>query len=233
MSSRFERSWGSAGCAMHLACLSLRFFIGQSLLAQEQPRTMTKMVVHLQSPDVPEDSFGAKPKTMYRAGTRYCRIEELPDEEHGIQGLMMINEPDTWMANLLAKTAQHYIDSGPTFTCRMPIFVFGQDIKSAEDLKRPAFQLEFGRELEYFNAKGAAPQQGPVLQGKQTRAYSAAVGDSQIFLFTTGTPERPRAIARQHDNVRDVYWYATYEEFPFDSKLFSKPKDLKTEEVKQ
>ncbi len=145
MSPRFERSWGSAKSAIQLECVCAGLLTARSLLAQEQPRTMTKLVVHLQSPDVPEDSFGAKPKTMYRAGTGYCRIEELPDEEHGIHGLMIINEPDTWMVNLLAKTAQHYIDSGPTFNSRMPIFVFGQDIKSAEDLKRPAFQLEFGR----------------------------------------------------------------------------------------
>jgi hypothetical protein len=35
---------------------------------------------------------------------------------------MIINEPEIWMVNLLSKTAQHYVDSGPTFSCRMPMF---------------------------------------------------------------------------------------------------------------
>ena len=40
---------------------------------------MTKMVVQLQSATVPADSFAAKPKTMFRAGTEFCRIEEESD----------------------------------------------------------------------------------------------------------------------------------------------------------
>lgn len=82
---------------------------------------MTKVVVRLESSDVPKGSFAAQPKTMYRAGTRYCRIEELPDTEHGIHGLVVINEPDAWMINLLTKTAQYEADPGPTFICRLPV----------------------------------------------------------------------------------------------------------------
>ena len=62
---------------------------------------MTKLIVRLESPEVPGQSFAAKPKTLYRAGTGYCRTEELPDPEHGIHGLMIINEPDVWMVNRL------------------------------------------------------------------------------------------------------------------------------------
>ena len=91
----------------------------------QYPRTMIKLAVRLQSPEVPGDSFAAKPKIMYRAGTRYCRTEEVPDPEHGIHGLMIFNEPDVWMVNLLGKTTQHYVDPGPTFNCRMPIFIAG------------------------------------------------------------------------------------------------------------
>jgi hypothetical protein len=97
-----------------LVCLVSAIAFGQGSSNQTSPGTMTKLVVRLQSPDVPEASFAAQPKTMYRAGTRYCRIEELPDTEHGIQGLVVINEPDIWLVNLLAKTAQHQLDPGPT-----------------------------------------------------------------------------------------------------------------------
>lgn len=211
------------GCALVTAA---------ALLAEEHPQMMTKLVVRLQSPNVAQDSFAGKPKVIYRAGTGYCRIEELPDEEHGIHGIMIINEPDTWMVNLLAKEAQHYLDPGPTFNCRLPIFVSGENVKSAGDLKKPSFDLEFGREIAYFEGKGMKSTEGPVLQDKPTRAYWSNAGDAQLFLFTTGTPERPWAVVRQRGNAREMYWYAAYEQLPFDSKLFVKPTDVKIEDVK-
>jgi len=168
---------------------------------------------------------------MYRGGNGYCRTEELPDPEHGIYGLMIINEPEIWMVNLLNKTAQHYVDSGPTFNCRMPMFR-GDEVKSAADLKNPLLELEFGQEIAYFKGKGATPKEGPVLRDKPTNVYTSEVGDSQLFLFTTGTPERPWAVARQHGNTREIFWYGTYEQLPFDPKLFAKPVDVKVEEAK-
>lgn len=203
-----------------------------TIFGQQRPDTMTKLTVRLQSPEVPEDSFAAKPKIMYRAGNGYCRTEELPDLEHGIHGLLVINEPDVWMVNLFTKTAQHFVDLGPTFNCRMPMFIGGQ-VKSGTDMKNPLLELEFGRELGYFRDKGATSKEGPVLQGKPTTVYVANAGDSQLFLFTTGTPERPWAVARQHRDRREIYWYGVYEQVPFDLKLFAKPEGVKIEDSKQ
>ena len=192
---------------------------------------MTKMSERLESPEISKESFAAKPKLMYRAGTRYCRTEELPDPEHGIHGLMILNEPDAWMVNLLTSTAQHFVDHGPTFNCHLPVFG-GEQVKSAADMKNPLLELEFGHELEYFKGKGAAPREGPVLRDKPTAVYAVDIGDSQLFLFTTGTPEEPRAVARQHGNVREIFWYGVYEQVRFDPKLFAKPEGVKVDEVK-
>lgn len=41
-------------------------------LGQEPPHGMTKLVVRLESPDIPEYGFAAKPKARYRAGNGYC-----------------------------------------------------------------------------------------------------------------------------------------------------------------
>lgn len=215
-----------------LVCLLGTTAFSQAASDQAVPATMTKVVVRLQSPDAPEGSFAAQPKAIYRGGTRYCRIEEWPDTEHGIHGLVIINEPDTWLVNLLAKTAQHQVDSGPTFNCRLPIFALGENIKSSADMHSPLVELEFGREIAYFEAKGATSGPGPTLEGKTTKAYKIEIADSQLLLFTSGTPEKPLAVARQHGNKRDVYWYGTYEEVPFDAKLFAKPEGVKIEDAK-
>ncbi len=138
--------------------------VGALAVGQDAPATMTKLSVRLQGAEISEDSFAAKPKPMYRAGNRYCRTEELPDPERGLHGLLIVNEPDVWMVNLLTKTAQYFLDPGPTFNCHLPIFR-GEQVKSAaEIMKNPLLELEFGQELGFFRGKGAASKEGPVLR---------------------------------------------------------------------
>lgn len=201
------------------------------LFAQQPPKTMTKMVVQLQSPDVPAGSFAAKPKTMYRAGTQFCRIEEEPDAEHGIHGLMIVNEPDAWMINLTTMTAQHMVDPGPTTNCRLPIFgSAARDLP--EDEARQIAELEFGFELEFFKSKGAAPQQGMVLQTKQTTLYKLQFGDSTIALFTYDSPERPLAVAWTRGAKSEIFWYSGYGQMDFAPNLFAKPEHVRIDDVK-
>src|ERR1700720_1001379 len=82
---------------------------------------MTKIVFRSMNPDTAPDSFGAQPKTLYRAGNKYLRIEEAPDPARGIHNLRIAREPDAWAINLLDNTARHIIDPGPTFFARLPI----------------------------------------------------------------------------------------------------------------
>jgi hypothetical protein len=198
---------------------------------EDTPATMTMLTVKLESPEIPKESFAAQPKRIYRSGSRYCRLEENPDLEHGIHGLLIMNEPDSWLINRLDKTAKHMLDPGPTFNCRMPMFADAQGIKSTEDLKQPLIQLEFGRELEFFHAGSGAAEPGPVLQGKKTMAYRVQLGDSQLVLFTSGDPEAPVAVVRKSDKTREIYWYGEYIQQPFDAKLFAKPEGVKVEEM--
>jgi hypothetical protein len=132
-----------------LLLLSIFYALSVFSFAQDTPKQMTKIVAQLQGPEIPADSFAAKPKTMYRAGSRYCRVEEEPDTKNGIQGLLVVNEPDYWMANLISKTARHGVDPGPTFNCHMPMF--------ADDPDKEAAGLEFGLEMEFSVSSCAGP----------------------------------------------------------------------------
>ena len=193
-------------------------------------RTMTKLEVILQSPDALAGSFAAKPKVMYRAGTRYCRIEEAADPERRIHALMIINEPDYWMVNLLAKTARHGVDPGPTLNCRLPMFS-DSTAKSTGDPSIGA-DLEFGLEFEYSNSKGATSKPGAVLQNKQTNVYRLQTGSSNLAFFTYGTPERPLAVARHRGDRNEIYWYSGNGHLPFEPGLFAKPEGVQIEETK-
>lgn len=189
--------------------------------AQEAPKTMTKIVVQLQGPDIPAGSFATKPKVMYRAGNTYCRIEEAEDTENGVHGLMIVNEPNAWMVNLTTKTARHLVDPGPTFNCRLPLF--------ADDPDKEAAGLEFGLGMEFFHSKGATAHEGSVLQGKQTIQYQVEIGGSKLALFTYGTPERPLAVGRVRGSRAEIYWYSGFGQLPFDGNLFAKPEGVKIE----
>jgi hypothetical protein len=202
----------------------LGVLLSASSFAQEPPKTMTKLEVAVEGPQIAAGSFAAKPKTMFRAGSRYCRIEEQADTENKIHGLMIINEPDFWMVNLWDKSARHGVDPGPSFNCKMPIF--------ADDSKEVS-ALEFGLEMDFFRSKDAARHEGVVLQGKQTTQYQVEIGGSKLALFTYGSPEHPLAVGRVRANSGEIFWYSGYGEVPFDAKLFTKPEGVKIQEIKQ
>jgi hypothetical protein len=218
---------------MKTAALLIVLTARASLLAEDLPATMIMLTVKLESPEIPKDSFAAQPKRMYRAGSGFCRTDENPDLARGIHGLLIINEPNIWMINRLDRTAKHIVDPGPTFNCRMPMFVTTEDVKSAQDLKKPEMNLEFGRELEYFRSRSDPPVPGPTLLGKATMVYMVEVGGSQLFLFTAGKPEVPVSVVRTIDKKREIFWYGEYSQQPFDIKLFARPEGVKIEEVHQ
>jgi hypothetical protein len=155
----------------------------------------------------------------------------VPDVEHGIHGLLIVNEPDAWLVNLMSNTGHHSVDPGHTFNCHMPVFGSTQ-IASTSGGKDPLSELEFGQEIDYFRARGALTGAGPVLRGEHTNAYAAQIGNAQVFLFTTGTPERPWALARKQGDQKEIFWYGSYEQIPFEPKLFARPEGVKIEEPK-
>ncbi len=187
---------------------------------QQPPSVMTKVEVVLEGPDIPAGSFPTKPRVMYRAGSRYCRIEEAPDIDNGVHGLIILNEPDYWMVNQVDKTAKHAVDPGPTFKCHLPIF---------PDADK---NLEFGLELEYFKSRGSTPQKGPVLQTKSTTLYVVETADAKLALFTYGPPERPLAVSRVRGDKGEIFWFKGHGDIPFESALFAKPEGVKIEEAK-
>jgi len=196
-----------------------------AMFGQQSPKMMTRVEVTFHSPDIPEGSFAAKPKVFYRAGDRYCRIEEAADPEHGLHNLMIINEPDYWVVNLVAKTAQHGVDSGPTFNCHLPIFAYGSP-QSLDEETKEIRQLDFGRELEFFESKGAVPEPGPMLFKHETTSYKAQVGTAALTLFLAKSPELPIAVSLKRGDKNEIFFYSQYARMEFDPKLFAKPADF-------
>ena len=71
---------------------------------------MMKVVTRDTAPNTPSGSFPSKPKTLYRMGETYGRLEEMPDSDQGIHGLIVVAEPKVWMINLWDKTGRLILD---------------------------------------------------------------------------------------------------------------------------
>jgi hypothetical protein len=219
-------------CAMRFLPAVLALLLTYVALAQDIPKTMTKLTVQLDGPGIPKDSFVRKPKTIYRATNQYCRVEEAVDTEQHIQALLILNEPDAWMLNLLDKTGRHVVDPGPTFNCHLPVFS-GPLPDSDDDVDYSKLGLEFGRELEFFKGKNARVQKGQVLQHQETTMYFIELGKTRLALFVYGPNDFPLALGRTCNEKGEIFWYSSYGQVSFDPKLFAKPEGVSISEVGQ
>ena len=189
------------------------------------PAKMTHAIIQMNGDDIPSDSFGAKPKTFWRASNQYCRVDEEPDPDKGIHGRMIINEPDAWLINLEDNTAKHLLDRGPTFNCRLPIFAMDKSMA-----KSKIGELEVGRELEFFNANGAKQIQGPKLQF-EANYYELDVEDASLRLVERADIHAPIMVALMRGAKTYTARYLLWEEIPFKANLFERPTGTKIEEV--
>ncbi|MGC4117945.1 MAG: hypothetical protein QM765_26035 [Myxococcales bacterium] len=113
------------------------------------PKTMTKVVVRPLAADLPSGSFAAQPKTYFRAGKGYGRVEEALDRELNLHVLIVVDEPKVWMINLATKSGRTITDPGPTF-------VFHANIVDRKKGEAAIFGLEFGLEPEFMKKHAAS-----------------------------------------------------------------------------
>jgi hypothetical protein len=195
--------------------------------ADEMPTKMIHLIAQMSGTDIPAGAFGGKPKTMWRASNNYCRIDEEPDPQKGLHLRTIMNEPDAWLVDLASNRAKHMVDPGPTFNCRMPIFAF--DMAMA---KGKIGELEFGRELEFFQKNGAKEVSGPKLEFKAAY-YELELNGMILKLVERVDIHAPILIALlQGEKTTEVRYLLWDDQVPFKIDLFSKPAGVTMEELK-
>lgn len=203
----------------------LSFVLVGGFQTETAPKTMTHIIAAMSGTDIAKDSFAALPKIYWRASNRYCRIDEEPDPKNGIHGRTIINEPDAWLVNLADHTAKHLVDHGPTFDCRLPIFALDPQMA-----KNKIGELEFGRELEFFQKNGAQSVEGPKLAFK-ANFYELKIGDSVLKLVVRTDIQAPLLVALiRGDDIVQVRYLLWDDQVPFNPSLFASPQGLKIEE---
>lgn len=174
------------------------------------------------SPGIPKDSFARKPKVLYRAGLRYARVEETPDPEHGIHGLVVVSAPDSYLVNLADKTGRPIVDPDPQGKVRTPVL---QDLPAGTPIEFA--DLDFGCEVEFFAKRGA--EQIPYeAAGRKLTKHILTKGSWRLTLLTSAMGPEPQAILlSKNDSVIFALRYLSYSWSPeLDPKLFLKPEGM-------
>jgi hypothetical protein len=205
-----------------------------SVTAQADEPSITKIVMRLVGPAVKANAFAAKPKTLYRAGTKYARSEEQLDVENNIHALIIVNEPDTWMINLADGTARHIVDPGPTFKFHAPVFWVAKR-KGEEDPDKAFKELEFGNELQFFRQNAAQDAGARQVDGESCKALVLKKGTRKLTLLIDQRTEKPVQIDIERTGEANVsVRYLEYQTgLPFQRSLFEPPKGLKMTEANQ
>jgi len=152
-----------------------------------RPEKMIRIVTRNVSPGLDPNTFAARPKTLYRLGGRYGRLEEEADPERGMRLLTVINEPDVWIANLADRTGRHIVDAGPSLKFHAPILW-------SEDLPVALRDLEYGCEVAWMKERAPRRPRAETLDGAKVDRYEASTGAYVVTLYVGRSDGRPRAL---------------------------------------
>ena len=188
-------------------------------------RIVAQMITH-----APKGDVVAKPKTLYRSGKTFARVEEEPDPDTNVHRLIITNPPDSWVINLLDRTGGHFIDQGTDLDTKLPIF-WGLDGKPDKDFEA----LEFGGEMAFFGKDRARDSGSKKLEGKNYKTRSIKTGEHEVILFLDPKGDRPYQIDLiKYGRLTSSVRYIAYEtNLKFNQTLFRPPEGVNITDEKK
>jgi hypothetical protein len=191
------------------------------------PAKLVHLVTVDVTPGIPAGSFGAQPRVMYRIGSDRVRIEEAPDVPGGIHGVVVMAEPNIWMANLFDHTGKHIVDPGPTFYAKAPIFY------GTPGLSTKLIDLEFGCEAEFIAANAPAPVRSEQIGADRFDVYRVDGGSDAVeILERSGTSIPSYVRYYQQGKLLEAIRYDLYVTgLPNDPNLFVPPSGVRYSEA--
>jgi hypothetical protein len=190
------------------------------------PPKLVHVVVANVTPGIDPTSFNAQPRVFYRIGSDRLRMEEAVDAVNGIHELIVVSEPNVWMANLYDGKGKHIVDPGPTFLAKAPVF-------GIEGLSAKFMSLEFGCEADFIAKYAPTPVRSEQVGNERYDVYRVDDGSDAVEIL-----ERPGsgipALARyyQHGNLVVVLRYLLYETgLPNEPELFTPPPNVQYTEA--
>ena len=206
-----------------LAVLSL---CGPAAAETCAPGTLVHIVASNVMPGLDAASFEARPKHIFRIGDDRIRVEEALDAANGIQEVVVIAEPDSWMANLHAGAGRHIVDAGPSFVAKAPVF-------GLKDVPARLLELELGCEAAFIAAYAPSPVRTERIAGRRYDVHRVeADGDAVEVLEPAGTATPAFARYDHAGKLAAAIRYDLYQTgLPDDPSLFVPPAGVRYEEA--
>jgi len=203
---------------MKVVAAILLALLGASAWGDCRPKKMVRVVFRDATPSA-AGTFAAKPRTLFRWGAHYLRLEEEPDPQNGIHGLIVTNQRDTWMVNLSDSTGKHRVDKSERYGVHAPIVGW---------INSPLIELEYGCELEFMEARAVKPIETKVGE-QELLQYEVSAGDLTDRLLVHPTTEDPWAVGVIEDG--EPSYLVRYVEYELDlsprPELFAAPAGIR------
>lgn len=192
--------------------------IAPDLYAKCAPKKIMRIVTRFDAPGVPADGFGRRPKTLYRLGETYGRMEEELNPETGLHLLIVVNGADIWMLNRADGSGQHAVDPGPTIGFRAPV---------AGTLISPYWDnFELGCEVPFMEAVKASKTAGES-EGSTLYRHEAEGVTATLLVDRRGVPQR---VTVTTEDGTSSFVYDAWEQLDSDDPaMFARPEGTFTE----
>jgi hypothetical protein len=154
------------------------------------PPELVHIVVAYITPGIPSTAFAAQPKVIYRIGSDRMRVEEAADPANGIHEVVVLAEPNIWMANLYDNTGKHIVDPAPSHLTKAPVF-------GIQGISAKFSALEVGCEADFIAENAPTPVRAEQVEDARLDVYRIEDGADAVEILErpgTGTP----AIARYY-----------------------------------
>jgi len=195
----------------------LCFAYASDAFAACAPMRMLRIVTSVDAFGLPADHFATQPKTLYRYGSVFGRVEEVFNKHTGLHLLVIVSEPDVWVVNRVNNSGQHMTDRGPNIDFHAPIIT----ATKSEHWRK----LEFGCEEGFMREVSARTEPA---EGGMTRYTHEAEGvKASLVVNPKGRPER---LEIESSEGRFVVKYLSYEDSDFQADLFARPTGVRFSE---
>lgn len=191
------------------------------------PATLFRTVIRNVTPGLMAADRAAQPRTLYRLGDRFMRTEEDPDTQSGDQNIVIVAEPDLWVANTPSRRARHGRDPGPDLVVKAPI------LPQSFDLPGAFRELEFGCEPEWVARNAPRPLRLVNWGGAVAEFHQLASGEHVLVVLMDQRRNQPLVIsyARQGKPVMVLRYQEYRAGMPDRPGLFEPPKGYQTTEA--
>src|SRR5438093_482893 len=163
------------------------------------PTRMLRIVTTVDAFGLPADHFVTQPKTLYRYGSMFGRVEEVFNKQTGLHLLVVVSEPDVWVVNRVNNSGQHMTDRGTNIDFHAPIIT----ATKSEHWRK----LEFGCEEDFMKSVNAKTEPA---DGGMTRYSHEAEGIKASLVVNP--KQRPERLEIESAEARFIVKYTSYED---------------------